>query len=144
MPTVRRSRVIQADPAALWAILDDPHHLPRWWPKASRVESVARDHFTLVLATERGRSVRADYAVAVREPPRRRVWRQEVEGTPFERILRAAEIEALVEPGHAGAAVTLELRQHPRGFARLGGFMLRRAARHQLDNALASLEAICG
>lgn len=144
MPRVRRSRVIGAAPADVWAILDDPEHLPRWWPRATRVESVDQGRFTLVLTTARGRPVRADYAIATREPPRRRVWRQQVEGTPFERILQASEIEAIVEPDAAGAVVALELRQRPRGFARLGGFMLRRAARAQLDEALAQLEAICG
>jgi hypothetical protein len=32
--------------------------------------------------------------------------------------------------------LTLELRQAPRGWARFGGFMLRRAARRQLGDAL--------
>ena len=41
--------------------------------------------------------------------------------------------------------MTIELRQAPAGFfARFGGFMVRRAAAHTLDEALDGLERISG
>jgi len=40
MPRVSRTRVIQAPRADVWNVVCDPHHLPRWWPRALRVEDV--------------------------------------------------------------------------------------------------------
>jgi uncharacterized protein YndB with AHSA1/START domain len=142
MPRVRRSSVIAAPAREVWDVLGDPHHLARWWPRARRVEDVRGDRFTLVLATERGRTVRADYAVAERQA-RRCVYRQQLAGTPFARFLAEAEIEASVDDADGGCAVTLELRQRPRGMARFGSFLMRRAALRQLEQALSDLEAIC-
>ena len=61
MPTARRSRVIAAPADRVWDTVGDPHHLPRWWPRVSRVEAVTRDAFTQVLQTEGGKVVRADF-----------------------------------------------------------------------------------
>src|SRR3954447_20430413 len=135
MPTTRRSRALDAAPAAVWATVGDVTQLPRWWPKVTRVEGVRSDHFTEVLATDRGRSVRADFRVVdVREGTLLR-WAQEVEGTPFERILRSAQTTIHVEPAdeHRGTHVVLEQRQRLRGVAALGGFLVRRATRRILD-----------
>jgi uncharacterized protein YndB with AHSA1/START domain len=143
MPTTRRSRVVTGRPEQVWKLVADPHHLPRWWPKAQRVESVTRDGWTLVLGAKSGKGVRCDYALLVSEPPHRRAWRQEIAGSPFERILREAVTEVVVEPanGDGGAArVTLVLRQRMRGLARLGGFLVRRATGRILDEALDGLE----
>ena len=58
------------------------------------------------------------------------------------RVLAWSETEMRLEPAGDGATrVTLELRQKLRGLARLGGFMVRRAARRALDEALEGLES---
>jgi uncharacterized protein YndB with AHSA1/START domain len=124
----------------VWAVVGDPHHLPRWWPRTERVEAVDREAWTSVLRSERGKVVRADYRVEAHEPPRRRAWAQALEGTPFERLLREHRTEVTLAPDGAGTAVTLTVSQRGRGTARLGSFMLRRATRRQLDEALARLD----
>ena len=145
MPTVRRSRTVSASLEDLWAVISDPHHLARWWPRVSRVEAVEGDTFTEVLTTQRGRALRADFRVIAAEPPRRIGWAQELEGTPFARVLRASETEVLLTPGEAGTEVTLELRQSLQGFfSRLGGFLVRRAGQSTLDEALDGLVRIVG
>lgn len=143
MPTVRRVRTLAADPESLWAVVADPHHLPRYWPRVRRVEDVRDDAFTVVLVSDRGRAVRADFAVLEHEPPHRRCWRQQLAGTPFERILTESQTTVEIAATHGASTVTLELRQRGRGMARLGGLMLRRAGRAQLDEALDRLAAIC-
>lgn len=149
MPVTRRSRALAATPEAVWAIVADPHHQARWWPRVRRVEDVRKGRWTQVLMTEKGKGVRADFRLLESERPRRLRWAQELEGTPFEGILDAAETEVvLAAPGDgdwaSGAAtnVTIELRQRLRGWARLGAFLFRRAAARQLDEALAALAEI--
>ncbi len=150
MPAPRRSRMLDASPQAVFALLADPHHLPRWWPGVSRVEGVEGDHFTEVHISKRGRAVRMDFAVLASEPPDpaqgapgRRVWEQELAGTPFERVLLESVTTATVEPDETGGSrVTLELRMRMRGYSRTGGFMVRRAARRRLDEALDGLAGI--
>ncbi len=39
----------------------DPHHLPRWWPRVTRVEDVEDGAFTEVMRTRKGKFVRADF-----------------------------------------------------------------------------------
>jgi len=143
VPTTQRTRTLAADPGEVWRVVGDLHHLPRWWPRATRVEGVETGAFTMVLQTEKGRSVRADYRIASRGARDWR-WTQELEGTPFERVLAAAEIGVAVE-GEAGAArVTLTMSQTLRGMSRFGGFMVRRATRKILDEALDNLAQVVG
>lgn len=144
MPTTRRSRSISAPAADVWAVVGDPHHLPRWWPRVQRVEDVREDAFTEVLATEKGRSVRADFHVVERVTPSVVRWEQEVHGTPFERILALAETEIRLDAENDGTRVSIALRQRMRGLARFGGFMVGRATRRTLDAALGNLEVIVG
>jgi uncharacterized protein YndB with AHSA1/START domain len=144
MPTARRSRTIAAAPEQVWRTVADPHHLPRWWPRVERVEAVRGDGFTEVLGTDRGRSVRADFKVLESRAPQRRVWEQELVGTPFERVFAAARTEVALAPDGAGTRVTLVVRQRLRGAARLGGWVVRRATGRVLDEALASLEGLHG
>lgn len=140
MPRIRRSRTIGATPEQVWRTVADPHHLPRWWPRVQRVEAVDAEHFTEVLATDQGRSVRADFRVLESRAPAVRRWAQEVAGSPFERLLRSAEIELRLEPGGPGATrVTLTIRQRLRGVGALGGFLVRRATTRQADEALEGL-----
>ena len=145
MPRVRRSRTIPATPEQLWRTVCDPHHLPRWWPRVQRVEAVDAERFTEVLGTDKGRSVRADFRVLESSAPEVRRWSQEVEGSPFERLLRSAEIEVRLAPeGAGGTRVTLTIRQRLRGVGALGGFLVRRAARRQADEALDGLARLHG
>jgi uncharacterized protein YndB with AHSA1/START domain len=144
MPTARRSRTIAAAPEQVWKTVADPHHLPRWWPRVERVEAVRGDGFTEVLGTDRGRSVRADFKVLESRAPERRVWEQELVGTPFERVFAAARTEVALAPDGAGTRVTLVVYQRLRGAARLGGWVVRRATGRVLDEALASLEGMHG
>jgi uncharacterized protein YndB with AHSA1/START domain len=144
VPTTRRTRTIDASPEELWSVVADPHHLPRWWPRVTRVEGVEEEGFTIVLATDRGRMVRADQRVVESVAPRVRTWTQELEGTPFARLLREARTTIELTPDEPGTRVSLELRQAMRGISRLGGFLVSRAARRQLDAALHDLERIVG
>ena len=144
MPTARRSRTVAAPPERVWGTVGDPHHLPRWWPRVQRVEGVTDEHFTEVLGTDDGRSLRADFRVVASQAPERRAWEQELAGTPFERLFTAASTEVSLTPVDAGTRVTLVVRQQLRGTARLGGFMVRRATRKVLDEALETLEALHG
>jgi len=143
MPTTRRTRTVPAAPEAVWRVVGDPNHLPRWWPKVQRVESVTGSDFTAVYGTAKGRPVRADYRVVASEAPRHRRWEQVLEGSPFERFLSGFATLADVEPASGGgAAVTLTVEQKLRGMSRFGGFLAKRGMRRQLDQALDALEAV--
>lgn len=140
MPTVKRARSIASDRDTLWAIVSDPYHLPRWWPSVQRVEDASPEAWTKVLRSPKGRTVRADYTRVSAEPPARLVWRQEVEESPFERILREAVTEISLEPEDGTTRVELRSTQRLRGLARFGSFMVRRATVRLLDEALSGLE----
>jgi uncharacterized protein YndB with AHSA1/START domain len=137
---VTRSRTVAADPEAVWSVVADPRRLARWWPRTERVKSVTADAWTTVLRSPRGRAVRADWRLDAEERPLRRAWSQELEGTPFAKVLRERRVEARLRPAGGGTHVTLELRQRARGWSRFGGALLRRAARKELDAALDGLE----
>ena len=131
---------MQASAPDIWRVVGDPHHLPRWWPKITRVEGVDTDGFTQVFQTSKGRRLRVDYRILDREEGERARWAQMIQDTPFERFLRSAETEVRLDDATtAGTTVTITVDQQPRGFSRLGGFLLRGGARKQLDDALAGL-----
>ena len=89
MPTARRSRIIAAPAEQLWEVIGDPHHLPRWWPRVTRVEDVEGNAFTEVMRTAKGKFVRADFQlVEADERSRSLKWEQRLAGTPFGRLLR--------------------------------------------------------
>lgn len=138
------SRVLAAPQQDIWAIIADPHHMPRWWPGIARMEGVTAEGFTQVFTTKRGRPVRADFRVIASEPPWRRVWAQETAGTPFERVLDESIVEVNLKPATGGTEVTIDHRQKLRGYSRTGVFMLRRATRRRLDEALDGLATITG
>lgn len=144
MATVRRSRVLAAPPEAVWRTVGDLHQLARWWPKVLRVEAVRDGRFTEVLQTERGRDVRADWTLAETVPGER--WRaeQDVEGTPFERVLRSSARSVALEPVPEGTRVTIVLERRLRGISSLGGVFLRRASAVQIDAALDNLQGTHG
>ena len=144
MPTTRRSRTVAAAPEEVWETVADPYHLPRWWPRVDRVEAVTDEHFTEVLVAGGGKALRADFRVVTSRAPSVRAFEQEVEGSPFARFLTSAHTEISLEPVPEGTRVTVLLRQRMRGTARFGGWMVRRAMRHVLDDALSALEGLHG
>lgn len=141
MPTTRRTRTLAAAPAAVWTIVGDPYHLPRWWPRVDRVEAVAGERFTELLRAKSGRAVRADYRVVERRKDRLMRFEQELAGSPFERVLAEASTEITLEAGTGGTLITISLHQRLRGLSRFGGFLVRRATRKVIDEALDGLEA---
>jgi uncharacterized protein YndB with AHSA1/START domain len=157
VPTARRSRTIAAPPQQLWELLRDPHHLPRWWPRVTRVEDVDADAFTEVMRTRKGKLVRADFSVTCDEAERTLTWVQRIEGTPFASVLQSAETELHLAPRDADATeVTIELRQQMAAVSsarhssflklapRFGGRLVRRAALATIDEALDGLERVSG
>ena len=135
---VRRSRTLAATPEAVWRVVADPRSLARWWPRVERVKAVSDDGWTTVLRSERGRALRADWRLETSETGRR-AWAQELEGTPFAKVIAFRRVEVTVEAADEGSKVEIELRQRGRRMARFGSFMLRRAARKELDGALDGL-----
>jgi uncharacterized protein YndB with AHSA1/START domain len=136
---VTRSRTLAAAPEAVWRVVADPRSLVRWWPRVERVKGVSGEGWTTVLRSDRGRPVRADWRLDAEDPPHRRAWVQELEGSPFAKVLAERRVEARLEPAGEGTRVTIELRQRGRGMARFGRFLLRRAAKRELDLALNGL-----
>lgn len=154
MPTARRTRTIRAPVEELWELVCDPHHLPRWWPRVTRVEGVDGDAFTEVMRTRKGKVVRADFDVVAKdERARLLTWAQRVQGTPFARVLSSAETDVSLASAGEATEVTIELRQVLAGYSprfgmlaglspRIGGRMVRRAAERTVDEALDGLERI--
>jgi uncharacterized protein YndB with AHSA1/START domain len=158
VPTARASRTISASADDLWELVGDPHHLPRWWPRVTRVEDVDEDAFTEVFTTSKGKLVRADFDLVLKDERERVLrWSQRVQGTPFQGVLSSAETEVRLTPATSSAPateVTIVLSQelarvrtagYWKGmFARLGSVMVRRAAAATIDEALEGLERISG
>jgi uncharacterized protein YndB with AHSA1/START domain len=148
MPAARRSRVVAAPVQQLWELICDPHHLPRWWPRVDRVEDVDGDDFTEVMRTEKGKLVRADFRVLHSDEREHSLtWEQQLEGTPFARLLSEARTHVTLEQAEQGTGtlVTIELHQRLSGFfPRFGGFMVSRAATKTIDEALDGLERVGG
>lgn len=139
MPAVTRRRHIDAPRDRIWRVVSDPHSLPRWWPRLQRVEEASDEAWTKVLTSDRGKPVRADYTRAEAEEPERLVWRQELAETPFERLLSESTLTITLDDAGEATDVALTSREKLRGLARLGGLMVRRAARKRLDEALERL-----
>ena len=145
MPTIVRSRSVPARPSEIWELVADPTQLARWWPRVERVEEATPRAWTKVMRSPRGRTIRADFTRTAAERPRRLVWRQEVDDSPFERVFAEITTEIAIEPeGDRAARVELKAIHRLRGRSRFGGFMARRAARRQLDAALDGLDRALG
>jgi uncharacterized protein YndB with AHSA1/START domain len=144
VPTARRSRIVAAPLEELWETIGDPHHLPRWWPRVERVEDVEDGAFTELMRTAKGKAVRADFRLLETDwQAHSLTWEQQLEGTPFARVLRESRTQVSLEPAEGGTRVTIELEQKLTGFfPRFGGFMVRRAAAATLDEALDGLGRI--
>jgi uncharacterized protein YndB with AHSA1/START domain len=131
---------VHAPPERVWQLVSDPFHLPRWWPATARVEDATDVAWTSVLKTPRGNTVRADFTRAEFDPPHRIVWRQELEESPFERVFSSAVTSIELDPeGDQATRVELTAAEGLRGRYRLGSFLVRRAARRRLDEALAGI-----
>lgn len=143
MPVISRSRSVPAAPERLWTLVSDPERLIEWWPRVQRVEDASRKAWTAVLVTPKGRTLRADFTLLDAEHPRLLRWRQEVEESPFERILEGAVTELELQPAGDGATeVRLTQRLTLRGLSRLGGMQIRLATRRQLEGALDGLDEL--
>ncbi len=123
-------------------MLADVRRQKHWWPRVARIEGVSPQGFTQVLQTRSGRPVRADHRFVVQEQPYVLAWDQDLPGSPFERVMKSARTTLRVEPaGDDEAKVTIELRQKMRGLSSFAPFLVSRAGRRLLDEALDGLEA---
>jgi uncharacterized protein YndB with AHSA1/START domain len=136
--------VVPAPPEEVWSLVSDPARLPQWWPGVTRVEEVTAEAWTTVLSSPKGKSVRIDYTRVASDEGRRLVWRQEVEESPFERILASALTELLVIPADGGTRVRVALDQRPRGWARFAPLQFRAAGKRQVQGAVKGLEEVFG
>jgi uncharacterized protein YndB with AHSA1/START domain len=146
MPRVVRRRRIEAPPAALWSIVSDPYHLPRWWPRTKRVENVTGEgksrRWTQVLETKDGRGIRADYRCVSSASEERFIYEQQVDDGPFAKFIQSARMEILLDPNKSTTEVTLVSEQRLKGLSRLGAFLMRRATKRTLSEALSGLERV--
>jgi uncharacterized protein YndB with AHSA1/START domain len=149
VPTVTRSRVVGAPVEKVWELVSDPYNMPRWWPRCVRVEDVTggagsrRTRWTAVMETDKGHTVRADYRCVSAAEGERFAWEQELEGTPFERILQSSsmQIELETDGGGGESRVVMRARQRLRGLSRLGSPMMRGGTARNVDAALDGIEA---
>lgn len=145
MARVTRTRTIEAPLGDVWKLVSDPYSLPRWWPRVSRVENVdgkggRRARWTKVLETSEGRGVRADFRCISSAERERYVWEQELEGTPFERYMKALQVEVRLREQGDGTEVGLTEEQSLKGMSKLGSPLMRRARGDVLDEALDGIE----
>jgi uncharacterized protein YndB with AHSA1/START domain len=147
---VTRTRTVGAPVGDVWRLVSDPYNLPRWWPRTARVENVdakpggKRSQWTKVLETAEGRGVRADFRCVSSAEPERFVWEQQLEGTPFERHLKALRVEIGLRERDGGTEVSLAEEQLLRGMSKLGSPLMRRARKEILDEALDGIERALG
>lgn len=145
MARVTRTRTVEAPPREVWTLVSDPYSLPRWWPRTTRVENVddkggRRARWTKVLETSEGRGVRADFRCVSSAEGERYVWEQELAGTPFERHLKALQVEVRLREGGGGTEISLSEEQSLKGMSKLGSPLMRRARGDVLDEALDGIE----
>jgi uncharacterized protein YndB with AHSA1/START domain len=141
---VRRETVVPRAPDEVWQVISDPAQLPRWWPGVTRVEEATTQAWTTVLTSPKGKSVRMDFTRVEASEPTRLVWRQEVEQSPFERILAEATTSLELSEAEAGTRVAIALDQKPRGWARFAPLQFRAAGVRQVQGALEGLERLFG
>jgi uncharacterized protein YndB with AHSA1/START domain len=140
VPTVSKHLAYDAPLERIWNVVSDPYSLPRWWPRVQRVEEVTETGWTMVLVSDRGKPIRADYSVTRSQPMELLEWQQELEETPFERMLSLSRVIFKFEPDEDGStAVQVRSTERLRGLARLGSPLVRRATRKRLSGALDGL-----
>jgi uncharacterized protein YndB with AHSA1/START domain len=141
---VQRETVVGGSLDEVWRVVSDPDQLPRWWPGVSRVEEATPEAWTTVLTSPKGKSVRMDFTRVAAEEPSRLVWRQEVEQSPFERILAEATTSVELSATEDGTRVAIALNQKPRGWARFAPLQFRAAGTRQVQGAVEGLERLFG
>jgi uncharacterized protein YndB with AHSA1/START domain len=141
---MRRETEVPAPPAEVWRVVSDPNRLPQWWPQVARVEEAQPEAWTKVLSSPRGKTVRIDYTRLEAVQGERLVWRQELEESPFERILASSVTTLELSPAGGGTRVVIELEQKPRGWARFAPLQFRAAGARQVDGAIEGLRALWG
>jgi uncharacterized protein YndB with AHSA1/START domain len=146
---VTRTRSFEAPVDAVWKLVSDPYSLPRWWPRTGRVENVEgsggrRTRWTMVLETAEGRGVRADYRCVSSAEGERYVWEQELEGTPFERHLKASKVEIGLREKDGDTEVKIAAVQTLKGMSRLGSPLMRRGQGAIVNEALDGIERALG
>jgi uncharacterized protein YndB with AHSA1/START domain len=141
---VERETVVEAPPEEVWRLVSDPAHLPRWWPGVVRVEDAREDAWTTVLSSPRGKTVRADYTRVEAVDGELASWRQEVAGSPFERVLASAVTSVSLAPEDEGRStrVSIALDQRARGWGRFAPLQFRAAGVRQVQGALDGLRAL--
>jgi uncharacterized protein YndB with AHSA1/START domain len=140
VPSVTEHCDFDAPLERVWGVVSDPYSLPRWWPRVQRVEEVSDAGWTMVLVSDRGKPIRADYTLIRSQPMELLEWQQELEETPFERMLsRSRMVIELHWDDQAGTGVVLRSHERLRGLARLGSLMVRRATHKRLNEALDNL-----
>jgi uncharacterized protein YndB with AHSA1/START domain len=139
---VRRETLVDEPVEEVWRVVSDPGRLPDWWPGVARVEEATPEAWTTVLTSPKGKSVRVDYTRVEAQPPARLVWRQEVEESPFERILAEATTALELSAADGGTRVAIALDQRPRGWARFAPLQFRAAGKRQVEGALEGLERL--
>ena len=139
---VRRETEVPAAPEEVWRVVSDPARLPQWWPAVTRVEEAGPDAWTKVLSSPRGKTVRVDYTRLEAVEGERLVWRQELEESPFERILALAVTTLELHAADAGTHVAVELEQKPRGWARFAPLQFRAAGARQVQGAIDGLRRL--
>jgi uncharacterized protein YndB with AHSA1/START domain len=144
VPVVTEHLGVDAPLERVWDVVSDPYSLPRWWPRVTRVEEVSDRGWTMVLVSDRGKPIRADYTLAQARPMELLEWEQELEETPFERMLSVSRLVIELERDEDADATAVVLRstERLRGLARLGSPMVRRATRKRLSQALERLGEI--
>lgn len=140
MATTVRSATVGAPPHEIWELVADPDHLPRWFPGVVRVENVRPEGFTEIMLSKRGKPMRLDMLITKSSAPDLHGWTQELQGTPFERLLNAWSTTVSIERAADGACVvTITEEQQLKGTFRLGRLLQCRPARRRLDTALEQL-----
>ena len=139
MPVVTEQADLAAPLERVWKVVSDPYSLPRWWPRVQRVEEVTDAGWTMVLMSDRGKPIRADYSLTRSRPMELLEWNQELEETPFERMLSLSRLLFEFEWDDHVTVVLVRSTERLRGLARLGSPMVRRATRKRLNQALDQL-----
>ena len=148
MPKLKRTRVIDASPEAVYDVISDPRRPDEWWPRVDRVANVDggpgkdRTPWTNVLAPDSGRRLRLDYRCTAASRPKRYVWEHELEGTMFEEHMKSQTTEILLEPEGQGTEMTVISINELRGSARIAGFSMKKSQRQLIDTALDSLQEV--
>ena len=86
--------------------------------------------------------MRLDFRIVESHAPERLTWTQELQGTPFERLLSAWTTTVTLQPDGDACIVTLEESQQLKGSLRAGALLQRRPARRRLESALKGLSAL--